>query len=169
MPGLRMTLGGAMLLAVLLPTAAWSAGSVYKWTDAQGMVHYDDQSRLQQRLTRASIARAPVAAEPSATVPAELVAEVRRRCVDLRERAASMRSAGQLYGRDPAGNRYPLSARQAALALVEAESEQARYCHPDAPRRLYSEALARERQQALEAERQIADRLAGLPVATTPR
>lgn len=150
-PGLPSRAWIALLLA--LPSAlVLAAGSVYRWTDAQGVVHYDDQSRLQQRLTRETIARKPVPAEPSATVPNELVQAVRQRCVDLRERAASVRGAAQLYGTDPAGNRYPLSPRQAALARAEADREEARYCAEDAPRRLYREALAEGRREQAEAD-----------------
>lgn len=155
---------GLFLLA-LMPSLAWSAGSVYKWVDANGETHYDDQNRLQQRLTRATIARGPVAAEPSATVPAELVAEVRRRCVDLRERAASMKTASKLYGSDPAGNVYRLSERQAALARAEAEREQLRYCNADAPRRFYREELERSRREQQVAEREQARQLASTPVS----
>lgn len=145
--------GLVCLSAWLLPVLVEAAGSVYRWTDAQGVVHYDDQSRLQERLTRATIARGPVAAEPSATVPADLVAEVRRRCIDLRERASSMRSAATLYGQDPAGNVYRLSPRQTALALIEADRDQQRYCHPEAPRHFYREALERGRREQAEAQK----------------
>lgn len=141
-----------VLLLVLAPLPAAAAGSVYRWTDAQGVVHYDDQSRLEQRLTRQSIARKPVPAEASATVPNELVQAVRRRCVDLRERASSVRAAPQLYGTDPAGNRYPLSPRQSALARAEADREEARYCGPDAPRRIYREAVEKGRIEQAEAD-----------------
>lgn len=140
------------LLLALTPLLAGAAGSVYRWTDAQGVVHYDDQSRLEQRLTRQSIARKPVPAEPSATVPNELVQAVRQRCVDLRERAASVRGALQLYGTDPAGNRYPLSPRQAALARAEADREEARYCGADAPRRIYREAVEQGRREQADAD-----------------
>ena len=142
----------AALLLALVPGLAGAAGSVYRWTDAQGVVHYDDQSRLQQRLTRESIARRAVPAEPTATVPNELVQAVRQRCIDLRERASSVRGALQLYGTDPAGNRYPLSPRQAALARAEADREEARYCHPEAPRHFYREALERGRREQADAD-----------------
>lgn len=156
------------LLLACLPVLAWPAGSVFKWVDAEGAVHYDDQSRLQQRLTRATIARGPVAAEPSATVPAELVAEVQRRCVDLRERAASMRTATQLYGSDPAGNVYRLSDRQAVIARAAADREQARYCAEDAPRRFYREQqeLARQESSATTAVQPPRHTQSALPAAS---
>lgn len=129
-------------LALALPLAAGAAGSVYKWVDAQGVVHYDDQSRLAERLTRQSIARRFIAGEASATAPAELVAEVQRRCADLRERAAGMAQSTVLYGRDPAGNVYRLSERQMALERAEADQARDYYCRDDAARLIYEELLA---------------------------
>lgn len=129
-------------LALALPLAAGAAGSVYKWVDAQGVVHYDDQSRLAERLTRQSIARRFIAGEASATAPAELVAEVQRRCADLRERAAGMAQSAVLYGRDPAGNVYRLSERQMALERAEADQAHDYYCRDDAARLIYEELLA---------------------------
>ncbi len=131
-----------LLLGLALPLAAGAAGSVYKWVDAQGVVHFDDQSRLAERLTRQSIARRFIAGEATATAPAELVVEVERRCVDLSERAAGIAQANALYGRDPAGNVYRLSERQVALERAEAVQARDYYCRDDAPRHIYEELLA---------------------------
>lgn len=137
-----MQRAAGLWLALALPLAAGAAGSVYKWVDAQGVVHYDDQSRLAERLTRQSIARRFIAGEASATAPAELVAEVQRRCADLRERAAGMAQSTVLYGRDPAGNVYRLSERQMALERAEADQARDYYCRDDAARLIYEELLA---------------------------
>ncbi|ROH93519.1 DUF4124 domain-containing protein [Stagnimonas aquatica] len=131
-----------LCLALALPLAAGAAGSVYKWVDAQGVVHFDDQSRLAERLTRQSIARRFIAGEATATAPAELVTEVQRRCADLRERAASMAQSTTLYGRDPAGNVYRLSERQMALERADADQARDYYCRDDAARLIYQELLA---------------------------
>lgn len=137
-----MRRAAGLWLALALPLAAGAAGSVYKWVDAQGVVHYDDQSRLAERLTRQSIARRFIAGEASATAPAELVTEVQRRCADLRERAAGMAQSTVLYGRDPAGNVYRLSERQMALERAEADQARDYYCRDDAARLIYEELLA---------------------------
>lgn len=134
-----------LLLGLALPLTAGAAGSVYKWVDAQGVVHFDDQSRLAERLTRQSIARRFIPGEATATAPAELVVEVERRCADLRERAAGIAQAGALYGRDPAGNVYRLSERQMALERAEAAQARDYYCRDDAPKHIYEELLASAR------------------------
>lgn len=137
-----MRRAACLWLGLALPLAASAAGSVYKWVDAQGVVHFDDQSRLAERLTRQSIARRFIAGEATATAPAELVAEVQRRCTDLRERAAGMAQSTALFGRDPAGNVYRLSERQMALERAEADQARDYYCRDDAPRLIYEELLA---------------------------
>ena len=137
-----MRRAAGLWLALALRLAAGAAGSVYMWVDAHGVVHYDDQSRLAERLTRQSIARRFIAGEASATAPAELVTEVQRRCADLRERAAGMAQSAVLYGRDPAGNVYRLSERQMALERAEADQARDYYCRDDAARLIYEELLA---------------------------
>lgn len=132
----------ALLLGLTLQGPVEAAGSVFKWVDADGTTHFDDQSRLAERLTRSSIARRPIAAAASATVPADLIEAVRRRCEDLRARSHSMRGARELFGRDPGGNIYRLSERQVRLEQAAAEREQQRYCQPEAARRFHQELLA---------------------------
>lgn len=110
--------------------AAGASGGVFKWVDARGIVHYDDYSLQAERLTRASIARGLVDADPKATVPAELVAEVAHQCSDLKERSASYASAQVLFGRDPVGNQYRLSNYQAALERAVLVQQSQRYCRP---------------------------------------
>jgi hypothetical protein len=146
-----MRRSACLLLGLALPLAVSAAGSVYKWVDAQGVVHFDDQSRLAERLTRQSIARRFIAGEATATAPAELVVEVERRCADLRERAAGVVQASALYGRDPAGNVYRLSERQMALERAEAVQARDYYCRDDAPRHIYEELLAAARNEEIRA------------------
>jgi hypothetical protein len=98
-----------------LPLPLWAAGSVFKWVDRHGVVHYDDQTRLAERLTRTTIASRYVPADSKAKVDPEFVNEVARQCRDLRERRDLFVQAAELYGRDPAGNQYRLTENQAAL------------------------------------------------------
>lgn len=141
-----LLLGLSLYLAA---TAAESAGGVFKWVDARGIVHYDDHSLLAERLTRATIARGVVAADAKATVPADFVAEVARQCEDLRQRSASYAQARELYGRDPAGNQYRFSGYQMALERATLAAESRRYCRPLAAQYILSEARAAQRAAAL--------------------
>jgi len=137
---------------LLLCGAVQAAGGVFKWVDDRGVTHYDDQSLLAERMTRATIARGLVAADPTATVPADYVALVADQCVDLRQRAASVSQARDLYGRDPVGNQYRLSDNQVALERARLAQETTRYCRPLAAQALLAEARAEAmRQRALSA------------------
>jgi len=132
-------------LSLLLGSAAQAAGGgVYKWVDRDGVVRYDDQSLLAERITRATIARGSVAADARATVPEELVAAVARQCADLQERADAYREARFVYGRDPVGNQYLFSDRQVALEVAGLQQQARRYCRPLAAQHLLAELRAAE-------------------------
>lgn len=135
--------------------AAGASGGVFKWVDARGIVHYDDYSLQAERLTRASIARGLVDADPKATVPAELVAEVAHQCNDLKARRASMAEARILYARDPVGNQYRLSDNQVALERAVLAQQTTRYCRPLAAQYILFEARAAWRAEALKNTRRI--------------
>lgn len=136
-----------LLIPALFGTASAQAAGVYKWVDRQGVIRYDDYSLLAERLTRASIARGGVAADAKATVPAEFVAEVARQCGDLKERAAAYAEARAVYGRDPVGNQYRLSANQVALEVARLRQDSARYCRPLAAQYLLADVREMLRQQ----------------------
>lgn len=137
-----------MLLGLALgPLGAASAagGGVFKWVGRDGVVRYDDQSLLAERITRATIARGSVAADARATVPEELVEAVARQCSDLQERAAAYGAAQSVYGRDPVGNQYLLSPRQVALEVASLQQQARRYCRPLAAQHLLAELRAAQR------------------------
>lgn len=143
-----------LLPLLLLASPAQAAGGVFKWVDARGITHYDDQSLLAERMTRATIARGGVAADPAATVSADYVAEVAHQCADLRQRTTSFAGARELYGRDPVGNQYRLSTNQVELERARLAQETSRYCRPLAAQALLAEARAEMlRQRALKSAR----------------
>lgn len=128
----------ALLLAAALPAGADAA--VYKWTDAQGVLHYDDRNASRgQLLTREYVQQRAVKPAPewAGVVPAEFARGVEQRCQQTRERLAGYRAAPMLYRRDPGGNTYALSAAQSRLLLLETERDADNLCAADAPRRLY--------------------------------
>lgn len=132
----------AVLLLALLPAAAQAAGGVFRWVDRGGVVHYDDQSLLQERMTRATIARGSVPADAKATVPVEFVVAVARQCQDLRERSNSYAEAAEIFARDPAGNQYRLSETQAALERARLAQDTRAFCGPLASEKLLAKAMA---------------------------
>lgn len=131
---------------------AAQAGGVFKWVDSRGITHYDDQNLLAERLTRATIARGLVEADPKATVSAEFVQAIARQCQDLRERSASYAGAQALYASDPAGNQYQLNERQVALERATLASEARRYCRPLAAQLILQEVREERRLAALRSE-----------------
>ncbi len=136
-----------MACGLLLCSAAQAAGGVFKWVDRHGIVRYDDQSLLAERLTRAGIARNAVAADARATVPEDFVREVAEQCRDFRERGSSYAEARAIFGNDPAGNQYRLSANQVALEIAQLREKSQRYCRPLAAQHLLVEARAELRRR----------------------
>ncbi len=126
--------------ALLHAQAATAAGGVFKWVDGKGITRYDDQSRLAERLTRLSIAKAAVAPDARATVPSAFVTEVAEQCADLKERRSIYLQAREVYGRDPGGNQYRFSRNQIALEVAQLAEQAERYCRPLAAQYLLVEA-----------------------------
>lgn len=110
---------------------------VYKWADQHGVLHYDDASLTEPRLTLDILDARHIPPAPDQGVPQSFAAEVGRRCALTRDRLQNYQGARALYGRDPSGNVYPLSPTQTALAISALGRDQSRYCGPDAARTLY--------------------------------
>lgn len=131
---------GAALFLLVLFLPALAEAAVYKWTDAQGVVHYDDMNQVSGKImTQDDVKNRTIKPAPdwAGVVPAEFARDVERRCAQSRERLNGYRSAKTLFGRDPDGHSYPLSAAQARLQVAQSERETASLCDADAPRRLY--------------------------------
>ena len=131
----------ALLLLIVsgaLPNAAQAAG-VFKWVEKDGSVHYDDQHRLEQRLTLDYLKDRKVPSRLDATTPPAFIKAVAGDCVIARERADLVGAASELYGSDPAGNVYKLSPRQQLLEVKLADRDVAHYCTAGAAERLYRE------------------------------
>lgn len=146
----RVVVRFLLMWSCLAATGAAPASSVYRWVDKNGVVHYDDTSSGGKKLTREYMEDRVIPEEPewAGVIPGEFVAEVLQRCSNAKERLANYRSAPEIYGRDPSGNVYKLSATQAHLMLAEIQGESDRYCRSDALRRIYAERIA-----AVKAER----------------
>lgn len=135
-----------IIAVLLLATAGFAdvahAAGAYKWVDAQGNTHYDDQNSLKQRLTLQYLNQRSVPEQIEATTPRDFIEAVARDCSNARDRAAVFRGARKVYGRDPVGNAYLLSARQQALEVETAERNVRRYCSAGAAASLYREQRA---------------------------
>jgi hypothetical protein len=134
----------AALLAVFAANTA-SANGVYRWVDRSGMVHFDDTSTGREKMTLEYLAKRQIApaTDWNGEVPADLILEAKDQCANTQDRLASTRGAKQLYGRDPSGNSYPLSAPQAHLLIEQTERETQYWCRPEAAKKIYAEQIAR--------------------------
>lgn len=128
----------AAVLATLAPAGA-EAAAAYKWVDPAGTVHYDDRTVAGLRLTQEYLQQRRVTAAPVGAPPAEFVHDVGQACRELGERLHSYLGATRLWGRDPDGQVYPLSARQSGLLIAQTRRDAGRYCAPDAAQTLYAE------------------------------
>ncbi len=145
------------MLLLAVAGSAQSAGA-YKWVDAEGRTHYDDQNRFEQRLTLKYLNDRAIPGRQDATTPPAFVEAVATDCATARDRAAVFRSAAAIYGSDPVGNVYLLSAHQQALEVAIAERDIRRYCSTGAAAKLYQErrteeATARSSSTKIEVER----------------
>ncbi|MDR6643915.1 MULTISPECIES: DUF4124 domain-containing protein [Luteibacter] len=130
-----------IVLALLLTSAAATAQSVYKWTDAQGAVHYADQppsaGATASTIRVKADARAPVASPvamkdgdaPSSGALAQAEAEARKRnCERARANLATLSSGALLVdGNDPASAKR-LDAGQREAATRTAQTDIGNYC-----------------------------------------
>jgi hypothetical protein len=141
-----MIVGASALVAAFCSMTA-SANSVYRWVDRNGVAHYDDTSTTSDKMTLEYLAKREIApaADWNGQVPAELILEAKDQCANFKDRLSDTRGASQLYGRDPSGNSYPLSASQAHLLIQETERQTNYWCRPDAARKIYAEGIARQR------------------------
>lgn len=142
-----MRLGARLAGLMILLGSASAEAAVYKWTDLQGSVHYDDSRLHEQKLTLDYLNRRGIPARDDATVPAAFVAEVAQRCQLARDRAENYRLASSIEAQDPAGNRYRLSPRQVQIEIAQAEAAQVQYCGPDAAQRLYQALQQQDRRE----------------------
>ncbi|MDD3447643.1 MAG: DUF4124 domain-containing protein [Gammaproteobacteria bacterium] len=142
----------ALLLLVLAAPAV--AGGIYRWTDAQGQVHFGDRPPAgagealpltsrptppapepdagarrarQDRLLRAFETERRERAEQAAAARAETERR-ERNCRAARERLAGARSAAYLFRRDGSGERVILDDGERAAAEAESEALVARWC-----------------------------------------
>ena len=132
------------------------AQGIYKWTDADGNVHYEDrpsgdpseelinvvynrtsnsavQGRVQNRLdSQASRNEANAVAEQEAAAAAEQAAEAddrKKKCTSYRAKLQTMLQSNRLYREDENGERVYLDDSQRAESRQRAEELIQEYCN----------------------------------------
>jgi hypothetical protein len=153
MQGKRIVLSFA--IAALTVSAGAAANEIYKWTDEDGNVHYEDrpsgaeteervdiyyrrtdsgavkqrvQARLDAQASREEARSVAAAAEKEAADNAAAAAERQKACERSRARLESYLQARRLYSTDDNGERVYLDDAQRQEARQKAEEQIAEFC-----------------------------------------
>ena len=122
-----------------ISTSLSVAAGVYRWTDANGVVHYADRAPGPAlRLDRHYIESRQIAPRSLSVVPREFAEKVRAECRLREERVAAYRSAKQVSGRDPSGRPAPMAPEERQALIQEAAEAARRYCAEDAAEVLWT-------------------------------
>ena len=148
-------IAAASLLALLTSSAAF-AGDIYKWTDADGNVHYGDkpvgdtpiervgiasqptdpatvqamtQARSDARAQAAEDKAAAAADEPSAEDLRAEAQERAQKCTSYRQQMQTFVASRRLYREDESGERVYLDEEQTRAARERVENQINEYCN----------------------------------------
>jgi len=147
-------LGLTISIAALLTGSLAVAGEIYKWTDNDGNVHYEDrptgdtqmermdivsrntdnsvvQARVDARIKAKDAARQVASEAPPEMTPEELRAEQKDRqekCQTYRDRLQAFLRSQRLYKEDDAGDRSYLSEVEVMEARTRVEGQIKEYC-----------------------------------------
>ena len=142
----------SMLAIVAAHTAI--AGDIYKWTDAEGNVHYGDkpagdqpervavdsqptdpariqaatQARADSRTARSEAAAAAAASAPSAEQLQAEAAERAERCTSVRAQMQQLVTSRRLYREDANGERVYLDESETIAARERVENQISEFC-----------------------------------------
>lgn len=152
-----MTCALCMAGLVMAASGAVSAGEIYRWTDADGTVHFGDRPSGASTEVRLSISSSPTdpesvrervqarndarAARSSAratTKATELTAEERRateaerkeKCDTYKERLQKFVTSRRLYREDDNGDRVYLDEEETLAARARVQEQVVEYCSP---------------------------------------
>jgi len=141
-------------LAALLASGLAVAGEIYKWTDDEGNVHYEDrptgdtefehmnvvsrntdnsivQARLDANRKAREAARQVASEAPPEMTKEEVRAEQEKRqaeCQKFRDQLQSFLRSQRLYQEDEAGDRTYLSEQEVMAARTRVEGQIQEYC-----------------------------------------
>ena len=150
----RLQLPIALTIAALVGTGVCAAGEIYKWTDENGNVHYEDrptgddvervavvssnttnssvQAGIDRRRAyesaRADAREAKDEEKRKAEEVAKIAAEREQKCADSRARMERYLQARRLYKEDENGERQYLDDEQVMEARSQAQEDIQAYC-----------------------------------------
>ena len=148
----KLAIASVSMLATLVATSAF-ASDIYKWTDAEGNVHYGDKptrsdqpervaivsqptnpARIQEAAqaraeSRAARSEASAAAEgPSADELEAQAAERTARCASVRAQMQQLVTSRRLYREDENGERVYLDESETLAARERVENQISEFC-----------------------------------------
>ena len=153
MKGKRLALSCAVIAMTIASGAM--ANEIYKWTDENGNVHYEDrptgaateerlhmtynrtdnsavrqrtQARVDARTAREDERTAAAEAQKEATEKANIATERAQKCEKSRARLESYLQARRIYRTDESGERVYLDAEQRQDARRKAEEQISEFC-----------------------------------------
>lgn len=150
----RLQLPIALTIAALVGTGVCAAGEIYKWTDENGNVHYEDrpvgngdlervdivsrdtdnraiQARLEaNRASREEASEADPEAEPEPTREERREEQLARedKCQSYRDKLETFLRASRMYKENESGEREYLDDEQQLAARAKVEEKIAEYC-----------------------------------------
>ena len=145
----------ALCTIILLDAPGVAAGQIYKWTDAEGNVHYGSQRPADASVEKMSLNTGKTGVNRGAEaldkmkqqaddeaqrikeegipeqppVPALPKKEVKRRCQAAKQDLATIQSRGQLRERDEKGNTRYLSDKEKQQRTKQAKDKIREYCN----------------------------------------
>jgi hypothetical protein len=149
----KLALATVSMLAVIAANSAF-ASDIYKWTDAEGNVHYGDrpvgeqpervaidsqptdpariqenaQARVESRTAKSAAAAAAAAESPS---PEDLRAEAAERaakCTSVKAQMQQLVTSRRLYREDESGERVYLDESESLAARERVENQISEFC-----------------------------------------
>jgi Domain of unknown function (DUF4124) len=147
----------ALLIAGLAMAGVVSGSDIYKWTDAEGNVHFGDrpsgasteerlaisssptdpervqsivQARNDARSERTAAEAATKAAEPTAAEIRAAEAERKEKCNTYKERLQKFVTSRRLYRQDENGERVYLDEEETLAARARVQEQVLEYCNP---------------------------------------
>ena len=152
---LRRMIVATISMVIVLGAGTVLAGKIYKWTDAQGNVHYGSEKPVDAAAEKMKVdtgktgvnrgAKAlddlkqaeddeaqrikeqGIPAQPP--VPSLSMKEVKRRCQTARQDLATIQSRGQLRERDAQGNTRYVGEKERQQRIKAAQKQVREYCN----------------------------------------
>ncbi len=141
-------------LMTLLVAGPLFAGEIYKWTDAEGNIHFGDKpvgdaperlaiasrptdqasvqaqntARREARATAATEAAEAAAEGPSAEELQSAAVEKDQKCAEYKQKMQTLVQSRRIYNEDENGERVYLDEAQAIAARAKVEEQVSEYC-----------------------------------------